>query len=247
MIHLSRFLIGIRHSRIFRMKALSGRLADKLIKAYPKDFTRVGETQFGDDIELTNAGNTLLVKATRDDVIFDGRKTFDMETRKYIEVNKQKVLDITKGCLPIVTEVFELDKDFVRIGMIFEFRIPTFVGVENDNFGKFIFDKFIAFNTNGDRSEGSMRFVYKLKVPEGGLIRNIKDYKNVIIIMNPSKGIDEDGKERGCLIISVDIQHIFDPNQKSIDVDDHYKFAVNHLKQVVLPEFKLKGVDITYE
>lgn len=247
MIHLSRFLIGVRHSRIFRIKSLSGQLTDELVKAYPKDFMRITETQLGDETILSDADNTLMVKITRDDTIVEGIKTFDAESQKYIEVNKKRILDITKGSLPVVTETLDLGKDLVRIGMIFEFRIPSFEGIENNNFGKFIFDKFINFETDEEKSEGNIRFAYKLKVPEGGLVRNVKDYKNVIVTMKPAKGIDEKGKEQGCLYVSVDLQHIFDPMQKSVNIDEHYNFAEAHLKQVILPKFKSAGVDINYE
>ncbi len=247
MIHLSRFLIGIRHNRIFRMQSLSGQLIDRLVKAYPKDFLRVTETQFGNEIALSDADNLLVATVTRDDIIVEGRKSFDFEARKYVEVNKQKILGMATACLPHISEVLALDKDFARIGMIFEFRIPVFAGVENGNFGKFIADKFISFKTDGDKTEGSARFAYKLKVSGGGIIRNIKDYRNAIVAMIPAKGIDEDGKERDCLLVSVDLQHIYDPLQKSVDVGEHYGFAIEHLKQVILPELKSKGVEINYE
>jgi hypothetical protein len=247
MIHLSRFLVGIRHNRIFRMQSLSGQLIDKLVKAYPKDFLKVSETQFANETTLSDANNLLTLTVTRDDIIVEDKKIFDWKIGKYVEVNKQKVLDITKGCLPLISEALGLDKDFVRIGIIFEFRVPAFEGIENGNFGKFIFDKFVSFTTSGEKSEGNIRFTYKLKVTGGGLIHNIKDYRNVIVIMSPSKGVDEEGKERDCLFVSVDLQHIYDPLQKSVNVDEYYKFAVEHLKQVVLPELKTKGVEINYE
>lgn len=244
MIHLSRFLIGIRHTRVFRIQSLSGQLIDDIIKVHPKDFVRVAETSGSDEIALYNEDNSLIVKFTRDDIIIDGKKLFDWETKGYIEINKLKVIDAIKFCLPIASKRLELDKDYFRIGIIFEFRIPQFKGIENGNFGKFIYDNFINFKVQEEGNEASLRFVYKLPVAGGGAIKDFKDHRNVIIIMNQSKGINEEGKEEDCLLVSVDIQRIFDPMQKSIDVDEHYKFAYEHLNNIILPEFKTRGLEI---
>ncbi|MFA5004610.1 MAG: hypothetical protein WC561_00585 [Candidatus Omnitrophota bacterium] len=244
MIHLSRFLIGIRHTRVFRVRSLSGQIADDLIKVYPKDFVKIEEVPTVNEIALSDTDNSLITKVSIDDIIVENRKLFDGEKRSYVEVNKLKVINMMKGCLPVVSKRFELDKDYSRIGMIFEFRIPEFNGIVNENFGKFIYNNFIDFHGQEEGSEASLRFVYKLQIPGGLVIKDLKDYRNVIVILNQSKGINEDGKENKCLFVSIDVQRIFEPMQKVVDVDDHYEFAIDHLQTVVLPAFKAKGVEI---
>lgn len=241
MIHLSRFLIGIRHTRVFRIKTLSGQLIDDIIKLHPKDFVKVAETPGSDEIALCNEDNSLIVKFTRDDILIDGKKLFDWEKKGYIEIDKLKVVDAIKFCLPIASKRLELDKDYFRIGIIFDFKIPKLKDVE---IGKFIYDNFISFKAEGEGNEASLRFVYKLPVPGGGAIQDFKNHRNVIIIMNQSKGINEEGKEEDCFSVSVDIQRIFDPMQKNINVDEHYVFAWDYLNNVILPEFKAKGLEI---
>lgn len=244
MLHLSRFLIGIRHTRVFRMRNLSGQIADDLIKIYPKDFVKVEEVPAVNEIALSNADNSLVTKVSIDDIIVESRKLFDWEKRSYIEVHRLKVIEMMQSCLPVLSKRFELERDYSRVGIIFEFRIPEFGSVENGNFGKFIYNNFINFHGEGEGSEASLRFVYKLQMPGGMAIKDYKDYRNVIVILNQSKGIDEDGKEKKCFFVSVDIQRVFEPMQKTINVDEHYKFALDHLEKVVLPAFKTKGVDI---
>jgi len=95
--------------------------------------------------------------------------------------------------------------------------------------------------------QSEVHFAYKLRAPGGGAIRKLDDYRNVIIQINESTGIDEEGKEQKCLLINADIQHIFKPLRKDVDVQEHYEFAKSHLTNVILPEFKSRGVDINYE
>ena len=245
MIHLSRYLIGIRHSRVFRMRDLSGQVIDDVVKKYPKEFTRVGESR--DEIAMTDDDGSFIAKISRDDIIIESKKLFDWEKKSYTDVNRRKVITMAEGLLPIVTQRFGLEKEFSRIGAIFEFRIPEFEGIQNGNFSKFIYDNFINFEAQGEGSEASIRFVYKLQIPEARVTKGLNDYRNVIIIMNQARGLDEDGKEKNCLFVSIDIQHIFDPALKTINVNDHCTFAQQHLRDTILPEFSKKGVVINYE
>ena len=245
MIHLSRFLIGIRHSRVFRMRNLSGQIIDDIVKKYPKEFTRVGETR--DEVALTDDDNSLIAKISRDDIIIESKKLFDWEKKAYTEMNKLKVIKLMEEFLPILSKRFEFEKDFSRIGIIFEFRVPEFEGIQNENFSKFIYDKFINFEGQGEGNEASIRFAYKLQIPEARVNKTLNDYRNVIIVLNQSRGLDEEGKEKNCLFVSADIQRIFDPALRTVDIDEHFNFAQQYLKDVVLPEFKNKGVNINYE
>lgn len=245
MIHLSRFLIGIRHARVFRIRSLAGEVIDDLVRGCPKDYTKVGGFSAADEVLLSNDDSSLITKITRDDILVEGKKLFDWESKNYVEVNRLKILDLAKSCLSIISKRFELEKDYFRVGIIFEFRIPARGEDVEQDFGKFIFENFINFETKGEKSEGNLRFIYKMKVPEGGVINKVKDFRNTIITLNPSKGIGEDGKEKNCLFVSADIQRIFDPMIKEVDIDEHYVFSENHLKTVIFPDFSKKGVEIT--
>lgn len=247
MIHLSRFLIGIRHTRTFRMQNVSGRIIDDIVKLYPKDFKKVAPSSLNNEIALGDTDNSIIAKVNIDDMIIDSKKMYDWEKKHYIEIDKLKIIRMTKECIPVITKNLCLDRDYSRIGMIFEFRIPEFAEIISGNFGKFIYDKFIQFNQNNESSEASLRFVYKLAVPGGMSAKGLKDYRNVIVMLTQSKGIDEDGVEKSCLFVSIDIQRIFDPSQKTIDVEEHFQFANDYLKTVILPEFKNKGVVINYD
>ena len=244
MIHLSKFLTGIRHKRVFRIRNLSGQLIDKLVEAYPAMFTIVNETRAGEEFLLSNDKNYLNARINRDDIIFEHRKIYDYDEQKYIEINKKNLLDIAKNCITPIKETLSLRKDFYRIGMIFEFRLPKWDAIKDGNFGQFIGDSFVNFNIEGSKSDASVRFAYKKEAPGGGVIKKLKDYRNVIIRLDKAIGINEKGKEEGCLYINVDIQHIFDPAIDDISIDEHYDFAYNHLKDDILPQFKSKGIEI---
>lgn len=247
MIHLSRFIIGIRHNRLFRMKTLSGELVDKLLKTFPDKFSRVAETQPNDESILSNSNDTLLVRFNRDDIIFEFRKIFDFEPRRYIEVNKDELTKMTVQFMPIFSECLKLNDDFMRIGIVYEFRVPKWESLGDKKFGAFIAENFINFKTEGEINEGVVRLSYKLRVPGGGLIKKLEDYRNIIMRIQESTGINENGKEEECLFVSADIQRIFKPLQKSIDINEHYSFAVEHLKSIILPFFKTKSIEINYE
>ena len=227
------------------MRNLSGQIIDDIVKQYPKEFTRVSETR--DEVAMTDDDGSLIAKISRDDIIIENKKLFDWEKKSYTEMNKLKVIKLMKEFLPILTKRFEFEKDFSRIGIIFEFRIPEFEGIQNGNFSKFIYEKFVNFKGREEGNEASIRFAYKLQIPECRINKGLNDYRNVIIILNQSRGLDEDGKEKNCLFVSVDIQRIFDPASRTMDIDDHFNFAQQHLKDAVLPEFKNKGVNINYE
>lgn len=247
MIHLSRFLIGIRHNRVFRFRSLAGQIVDNLIKELSDVFDRVTETSANDEFVLENNRGTLFATLNRDDIIIENRKIYDLETKKYVEVSKPKLLDITEKSLPIVSRTLSLKDDYMRVGMILEFRIPKWTAIEGDNFGKFICEKFISFPTTHERTQGAARFVYKIPVSGGGVIRNFKDFRNVIIRIDQDWGINEDGKKEKCFFISIDIQRIFDPFRKEVDIQDHFDFAHAHLTKIILPEFQTKGIILNYE
>lgn len=245
MIHLSRFLLGIRHTRVFRMKSLSGQLIDSLIAKFSDKFEKVAESRSNEEFTLTNLKNNLFLRINRDDILAENIKLFDWETQTYIEINKQAVLDIAKSSLPIMVEALSLKNDLMRIGTIFEFRVPKWESLKEDKFGDFIYRNFIQYKTDGEIENGAINLSYKLKVPGGGAISKLEDFRNVIININEDIGITEKGKRENCFFVSVDIQRVFKPLQKNIDIDDHYSFAYSHLTTVVLPELKAKGVDIT--
>jgi hypothetical protein len=235
MIHLSRFLIGIRHNRAFRIKNVSGQLVDELLKTFPNKFPRVSEAQ-ADEFILRSERDNIFLKVNRDDVILDNLKLYDFEESAYIEVTKEELLDMAEKSLPVVAEKLSLQRDIVRVGMLFEFRIPRWAGMKASSFGAFVTQHFINFpievkeSDNIERLKGDVRFSYKLRAPGGASIKGLKDFRNVILRINDSTGLDEKGKEQKCLFLSVDIQHIFDPLRKYNDIalKDHYQFAKEH-------------------
>ena len=247
MIHLSRLIVGIRHRRVFRMKNLSGEIVDRLVKIFPDQFTRVSETQPNDESILSNSNNTQFIRFNRDDVFFEHIKVFNWEAKNYIEINKKKLVDTAKMALPVFLECLKLNDDFMRIGIIFEFRIPKWESLTDEKLSVFVAEKFINFPTKGEIGGGFVRLAYKLRAPGVGAIKKLEDFRNVIITIDESTGINEAGKEEKCLLVSADMQHIFKPFQKTIYIDDHYVFATEHLKSTILPIFKEKGIDINYE
>jgi len=249
MIHLSRFLIGIRHNRAFRIRSLSGELIDDLIKLFAQDFTLVTEVSSNEEFVLRNPTDNLLLRGNKDNIIVENRKLFDFESHKYIEVNKAKTIDIAEKSLPVVVDTLSFKKDFNKIGMIFEFRIPKWESMKPCSFADFIYTNFVNFEKESasETGESNVKFSYKLRAPGGAAVKGLKDYRNVIIIINESTGLDEEGKEQKCLFISVDIQHIFDPTREVVSVKEHYEFAKQHLLATILPKFKTRDIDITYE
>jgi hypothetical protein len=247
MIHLSRFIIGVRHSRIFRIKNLSGDIIDKILKAVPDKFSRVTETQPNDETILTSTNDTQLVRFNRDDIIFEYKKIFDFEPKAYLEINKQELLTVATKVIPIFTESLRLGDDFMRVGIVFEFRIPKWSSLGDKKIDTFIAENFISFATKDTLEEGAVRLVYKLRAPGGGAIKKLEDFRNTILRIEESIGINESGKEEKCLFISADIQHIFKPLRKNINIDEHYTFSIDHLKSSILPILKDKGIEIVYE
>ncbi len=251
MIHLSKFLIGIRHKRVFRVKNLTGEIIDNILEECPKKFTKVAETRDREELILIDDKGIVSFRANKDDIILESTKIFDREADGYIEISKKDLSEIADKCLPIVSDTLSLQDDFNRIGMIFEFRIPRWDNMKFDNFVQLIHNDFMKYSIplNGEISESSIRFAYKLKAPGGAVIKKLKDYRNVIIRVEDSVGIDESGVEQKCLFISVDIQHYFDPKRTKagVSIREHYNFACEHLKSTVIPEFKSKGIEIIYE
>jgi hypothetical protein len=243
MIHLSRFLIGIRHKRIFRFKSFSGQLIDECINDCEDEFNKVSDSNPDESI-LLNEKETLSVRFNRDDFILESLKIFDRDLREYKEINKNKLVDLAEKLLPIHTRVLNLKYDYSRIGMIFDFKIPVWENLEDNDITKFIFDKFINFSTEHQKKEGAVRFVYRIKIPGGGAVNKLKDFKNVIINLEQGQGIDEDGKIDKCLSVIVDMQHIYDPWKDKISVKEHFEFCLKHLSSDIFPQFKSKGVEI---
>ncbi len=253
MIHLSKFLIGFRHKRVFRAKSMLGQIIDGILEECPEQFTRVTETHDREELILTDSKDTILLRNNKDDIILENAKLFDRETKKYVEADKKKLIAIAEKCLPVIARTIGLQQDFKRIGMIFEFRIPKRDEMNSDGFAQIIHSKFVNYPisalSDAEIAESSVRFAYKLRMPGGGVIRKFKDHRNVIIRVEESGGIDEDGSTQKCLFLSVDIQHYYDPSRKinDISIADHFDFAWDHLKQNVVPEFLKKGVRINYE
>ena len=146
---------------------------------------------------------------------------------------------------------FESIKKYTDIGV--EKVILGSAAIKDKNFAQLIQENFVGYPApsliESEIAESSIRFAYKLKAPGGAVIRKLKDYRNVIIRIEESAGLDESGVPQKCLLISVDIQHYYDPKRpaKDIDISAHYAFAWKHLKSVVIPEFKKKNMEINYE
>ncbi len=247
MIHLSRFVIGIRHNRLFRMRNLSGELVDKFLKNFPDKFSGVSETKPNYETILINSSDTLVARFNLDDAIFEYRKIYDFEQRNYIEINRQELVDMAIKSLPTLSECLKLNDDYMRVGIVFEFRIPKWESLADKSFSAFIAENFINFPKKGEVGEGTFRMSYKLPVSGGGLLKHLDDYRNIIININESTGINEKGKEEKCLFISIDGQRILKPLQKTVNISEHYNFVMEHLRTVILPFFKDKGIEIKYE
>ncbi|GEM_PF-2155345 len=252
MIHLSKFLIGIRHNRVFRARSLTGQLIDDILIECPSKFTKVAESQDREEVILTDKKKSLSFRNNKDDIIIESNKIFDWDIEKYIEIDKKELLEYSEKCLTIVANTLSLKNDFKRIGIIFELRIPKWDIIKASNFATLIQTNFVNYPLPKDTleiAESNLRFAYKLKAPGGGVIKKIDDYRNIIVRIEESKGINEKGEEEKCLLLSADIQHYFDPlkNSKEIIIKEHFSFAEEHLKTSILPIFKDKGIDITYE
>ena len=89
MIHLSKFVIGIRHTRIFRFRDGAGYLIDLLIGGLPEQFTRVRETQGREEILLSDNNDDIVAKFNMDDWLFESRKKYLPEKKAYLEVDKK--------------------------------------------------------------------------------------------------------------------------------------------------------------
>lgn len=241
---LSKFLVGIRHKRIFRIRNLSGELIDKVIGLYPDKFNQVSLTENNEDFTLRSDGRPVTARFNRDDIIVESLKMYDFEKRSYIEIDKEDVINLSADCLNVAKEVLLLKNDFYRVGMIFEFNLPgKAIDSQDLNFGKFIRDKFINFNHEGTAETGVVRFSYKVPVSGGGILKQFKDYHNVIIQLEEA---NEDGKEEKGFLVHTDIQRIFDPARDKIDIKDHFSFCKKHLNETLIPELKSKGVSISW-
>lgn len=242
---LSKFLIGIRHKRIFRIRNLSGELIDKIIELYPDKFNQVAENN--EDIILGNDSKLVTARFNRDDIIIEALKMYDFEKKAYIEIDKEDVINLSSDCVNIAKEVLLLKNNFDRIGMVFEFLLPQeFLSAEDSNLGKFIRQKFINFDHEGTAETGGVRFSYKLPVTGGGILKHFKDYHNVIIQLDQRKGRNEIGKEENGLLVHIDIQRIFDPSQDKINIEDHFLFCKKYIDETLIPEFKSKGISISW-
>src|SRR3989338_3514634 len=203
MIHLSKFLIGFRHKRVFRAKSMLGQIIDGILEECPEQFTRVTETHDREELVLTDSNDRLLLRNNKDDIIFENTKLFDREAKTYVEVDKANLIAIAQKCAPIITDTIRLQQDFKRIGMIFEFRIKKWEAMGDNTFVQFVHNNFLNYPltelSDAEIAESSLRFAYKLRVPGGGVIRKLKDYRNVIIRIEESSGIDEDGTTQKCL------------------------------------------------
>lgn len=253
MIHLSKFLIGFRHKRIFRAKSMTGYVIDGILKEYPEKFTGVAETHDREELVLTDSKGIYSFRNNKDDIILENMKIFDIETRKYVEVDRKDLIGIAEKCLPVVSETLGLKDDFKRIGMIFEFKLPKWDEMGDRSFAQIIHENFVKCTTpsliEAEIAESSIRFAYKLKAPGGAVIKKLKDYRNVIIRIEESAGLDESGIVQKGLLVSVDIQHYYDPRKftKDIDILGHHDFAWEHFKSIIIPEFEDKGIKINYE
>lgn len=244
---LSKFLIGIRHKRIFRIRNLSGELIDKVINLYSDKFNRVSLAENNEDFTLQTDSRLVTARFNRDDIIVEALKTYDFEKRSYVEIDKEDVINLSADCLNVAKDVLSFKNDLHRIGMIFEFNLPgKFISSEDLNFGKFISDKFVNFNHEGTAETGVVRFSYKLPVSGGGVLKHFRDYRNVIIQLDESKGINENGKEEKGVLVHIDIQRVLDPPQDRIDIKDHFIFCKKYLDETLIPKFKTKGISISW-
>lgn len=244
---LSRFLVGVRHKRIFRVRNLSGELIDKLIELYSDKFDQVSLTENSEDFSLKSKSKPITVRFNRDDILVEALKTYNFKKSAYVEINKEDLVDLSADCLEAARQVFKMKKDFSRIGMVFEFNLPKkFVGSKDLDFGAFIKEKFINFSHEGTAETGAVRFSYKLPISGGGVLKHFNDYHNVIIQLDKSKGINEVGEEEQGLLINIDIQRIFDPSQDKVDIKNHFEFCQEYINKTLMPEFKTKEVTILW-
>jgi hypothetical protein len=231
------------------MKNYSGQLIDNFLDVASDDFSRVAQSSNNEEVLLHDVNDILWARLNRDDIIMESKKIYDWEIGSYIEVNKEKIINLLGKLLPISAKTLSLKDDFFRVGILFEFRIPQWKDLSNEQFGKFIYENFINFDVEGEKNEAAVRLVHKLQVSGGGVVRDYKDFRNVIVRIEKGKGVDEEGKEKKCLFVSVDVQRIFDPARKvkDIDISEQYNFAKQYLLEKTLPIFKSKGVHIQYE
>ena len=95
MIHLSRFLVGVRHKRVFKIRNVSGHLVDRLIEILPETFNKVDIRQHNEEFKFVD-GMGSAVKIDKDDVIVEQLKIFDNKERSYVEIKKSEVIALAK-------------------------------------------------------------------------------------------------------------------------------------------------------
>lgn len=246
MLHLSRFLIGVRHRRTFKIRDRAGSIVDAIARRHGDSFNKVNMARNNEETALFHEASGLQVLFNKDDVIVEQAKKYDDEQKLDNEIKKENVVALAQDCLHVATTVLELGDDYSRIGMILEFRIPAWGGIQGHQFGRFIKDRFIAFDVTGEVGSGLASFSYKLGVPGGGIERKFLDYRNVIVRVEEGSGLNEENEEEKCLLIASDIQHYFDPMRREVKVNEHFEFSEDHLNRVLLPAFGSKGVKIEW-
>lgn len=244
--HLSKFLVGARHERRFKVMNTSGFLVDEIINLYGDVFKKIEMRQGNSDFTLRDEGDITNVRCNQDDILVEQKKVYVPKENKYIEIDEQKVIDIAKDCIDIAKGAMQLKRDFKRLGMVFEFRLPRAGITGEPRFGSFIRESFVAFEPTGVSTESSLRFVYKLEVPGAGAVKGMKDFRNVIIEIEEGEGVLENGDVDVCLLIKIDIQRIYDPAVKDVNLEEHFKFCVEHIKNDLFAKFKGKKVDISW-
>ncbi|OPY76120.1 MAG: hypothetical protein A4E64_01671 [Syntrophorhabdus sp. PtaU1.Bin058] len=237
---LQKFIVGIRHERIFMVTDIQGAMADHIVALSKKiqvpmgglkwitrpDFLSVIISDKTEKISVNCNADGIVIQA---DIFEDSSITIDAIQELFIR-SAHLVLPLT-----------EAKNRINRLGVVYEFYVRDFT-----NSAKTIFSQFTKVNLSGIPDNMLIRM--SLKNPaEDSLIQpnQINDYKNVILAISSEreKGVDpeevEEEKEKEkvptILKISVDYQSYYIPPRdlKNVNISKHLSDAKLYVDDII--------------
>ena len=229
-----RYILGIRHKRIFKFMNHSGEILDELIKLQGKDafplkcFSRFGKDRDGGYYKLHDDEETFIVEVNTDGVIF----TVDMDAEPVLKV--QEIEDSFCKILDIVFKVTGGNSTIDRIGIVNTFKIEDIKDLPECVIGNIV-----KINSAGQPDDIAIRTSFKAKTEESKTKGGCFDYKNAIIqMMTTKKDADEDSPF-DTLRASIDYQIYFKPfrSYKKEYVIQHHKDFKDYRETILTSNF----------
>ena len=227
---LNRLILGIRHTRIFKISDVLGDIIDKAITlqgtgSFPKGcFTQV-ERPDGMSIVLKNDEDTLSLNCNIDGVILES----DMQAERYND--KKTIQEMFLKILNLVLPFSEGKNKINRIGIVHQYSCL------NEKACQKIFSDYLKFDLGGTPDNIAIRFALKNPSFEALAVLSKKsDYKNLIIEINSNKKEDsESDSPQNMIKMSIDYQMYFEPLRKlnDIKIDEHMSAADSYIKKML--------------